>query len=388
MSAKDISLFYEKPVLFQRALMTWYTSQNRLLPWRQHWQITRDPFGVWVSEIMLQQTLIKVVIPIYQRFMATFPTVQDLANASEDEVRREVRGLGYYRRFAFLHKGAKQIIEVSRHHGTQWPQSRDEWLRLPGIGTYTAAALSSICLGAPYAVLDGNVERVLCRLLDWREPIGTPSLKKRLAPIADSLLERQNPGDFNQAMMELGQLVCTKANPVCHECPVSMSCLAFKHGAQSLAPAPKMRRETVDVALRLVIFSRQKPRSNGSQVELLLSARGKENRFLKDSWGFPEDKILGVEREVANLGSFSHSITHHKISVNVAHIAAVTTESEAVLFNGKTRWVPLEEVEPQLVANLDRKALWLFEKQMAREAKGRSRIKSSPQHQSHQGSTM
>lgn len=381
------AFFVSEPAPFRRALLSWYRARDRALPWREHWQRTGDPYGVWVSEIMLQQTLIKVVIPVYLRFMKRFPTLQDLAQATDDEVRQEVRGLGYYRRFGFLHQAARQLAGSTQAGlAVIWPTSQEQWLTLPGIGTYTASALASICLGEAFPVLDGNVERVLCRRLDLREPIGTPTLKKKLLPIAAALLDRACPGDFNQAMMELGQLVCTKANPKCGECPVSEGCLALDKRSQGLSPAAKLRREATVVALKLWVVLRRQGEGSDADVQVLLTRRDRGSRFLKDSWGFSENgppvpRPLG-ELPVS-LGSFTHSITHHKITVDV-ELVRVKGQSHGAVGAGADgdhelqRWVSLREVERQLVANLDRKAWRIFEKHLSRNAKRRTREQSSP----------
>lgn len=350
-----------KPASFRRALLSWYAANDRALPWRQRWHDTRDPYCVWVSEIMLQQTLIKVVVPAYGRFMAQFPTVAQLAKATEEEVRLAARGLGYYRRFGMLHKGAWQVMAARDAKGKDWfPSSSEEWLEIAGIGPYTAAAIASITLGEPIHVLDGNVERVLCRQLALKEPIGTPSLKKRLNPIAAELLDGKKAGDFNQAMMELGQLVCTKANPACDRCPVSKGCLARQLGCQGEAPQPKQRQEPEDVQLVAHIPVRRKG-AGRKGLEVGLSWRGKDERFLKESWGFAfRAEKPGAARQGKAIGTFAHSITQHKIAVTVFLDEA----------GQSTRWIQGAEVEKNLLANLDRKA-WRLAERALRDSYGK-----------------
>lgn len=198
-------------LFFYSKLLAWYRKQDRPLPWRVLWKIHRDPWHIWVSEIMLQQTLIKSVMPVYERFLKQFPSPLALAEAPQEDVRLAVRGLGYYRRFDFLHKACRQLQMEKK----PLPASYEGWLELPGIGPYTAAAMASITLGLPHGVVDGNVERVFCRLLDIRTEPNLPALKKRFKKIMDDICQIGSAGDVNQAVMELGQLICTPSSPLC-----------------------------------------------------------------------------------------------------------------------------------------------------------------------------
>lgn len=293
---------------------------------------------------MLQQTVIKAVLPVYDRFLKEFPTVGDLARAEDEAVRSAVRGLGYYRRFRMMHEAAKVVAAA----GT-WPTTYDAWKELPGIGDYTASAISSIAFDYPAAVVDGNVERVFCRLLDLREAPNQPRLKKIFKRLAADLLVRESPGDFNQAVMELGQTVCTvSAKPLCGECPLAPGCRSRKAGSQALAPAAKAKPEMVDVAMRLLIVE-------GSRG-IALVERGRTSRFLKGSWGFfdGDAALPGKPRAV---GKVRHNITRHKIEARVE--AVELTAKEAAALPG-LRWLRKDEVEKGLVANLDRKAWQLY----------------------------
>lgn len=326
------------------------------------WRKKADPYYVWVSEIMLQQTVIKAVIPAYERFMRTFPTVSSLAQASEEEVRTAVRGLGYYRRFRFLHEAAK-VVEKNQ---CEWPETFDAWKTLPGIGEYTASAIASIAFNEPVAVVDGNVERVLCRLLDLQVAPNAPGLKPEFKALAQAFLDPSSPGDFNQAMMELGQLACTVTSPSCASCPLSEGCLARERGTQSLAPRPKERVTPVPMTLRLGII---REKNNFALVE-----RPEGAKFLKKSWGF----LTGIQRhedhfewdsgseggglweKVLNQGTplpkqAKHTITHHKITIQVLPI-----DLQALKKADHLRWIPLHQVEESLLSNLDRKAWRLF----------------------------
>jgi len=196
---------------FRRALLRWYDKHRRDLPWRK----TRDPYRIWLSEIMLQQTRVAAVLDHYRIFLEHFPNVQTLAAASEDAVLAAWSGLGYYRRARMLHQAAHQITE---HHGGCFPQNSKALLALPGIGRYTAAAISSIAFAEPVAVVDGNVERVLQRFIGIN--LTTPQIWQH----AQALLADSRPGDFNQAMMELGATVCVPREPRCPMCPVRKWC--------------------------------------------------------------------------------------------------------------------------------------------------------------------
>ena len=201
-------------------LLEWYEQHRRNLPWRQ----SSDPYAIWVSEIMLQQTRAAVVANRYQEFMERFPTLIALALAPEQDVLALWSGLGYYRRARMLHKAAQF---VAAHQGGNLPARAEELRALPGIGAYTAAAVASIAHGEPVAVVDGNVERVLCRLAGWEAGSrkgGGSALRRKIEDLAGRLLDRARPGDFNQAIMELGATVCTPRKPQCPVCPLAADC--------------------------------------------------------------------------------------------------------------------------------------------------------------------
>jgi A/G-specific adenine glycosylase len=334
------------PALLGPRLLAWYLERRRPLPWRVLWQRHRDPYHVWISEIMLQQTVIKAVLPVYDRFLAAFPTVQDLAKADEESVRTAVRGLGYYRRFRMMHEAAKVISARG-----DWPSTYEGWKELPGIGDYTASAISSIAFDYPAAVVDGNVERVFCRLLDIREAPNQPHLKKAFKKLAQELLVEANPGDFNQALMELGQTVCTtSAKPACDACPLAEGCLSLREGSQALAPAPKAKPEMVDVAMRLLIVEGKKG--------IGLIERSAASRFLKGSWGFFDgDLQKQLVAKPRALGKVRHNITRHKIE---ARVEAVELDAKDLVHFPALRWLQKDEVEAGLMANLDRKAWKLY----------------------------
>ena len=197
----------------QQELLRWYDRSARDLPWRR----TRDPYAVWVSEIMLQQTRVETVIPYYERFLARFPSARVLAEADEDAVLSHWSGLGYYRRARLLHSGVQEVVA---RYGGEVPEDADARRRLPGVGRYTAGAIGSIAFDKAEPVVDGNVTRVLARLFRIDTPVGSATTTKRLWREAAELVPEQRPGDFNQALMELGATLCTPKKPLCDACPV------------------------------------------------------------------------------------------------------------------------------------------------------------------------
>lgn len=219
----------------RRRLLGWFTVNKRELPWREN----RDPYRIWLSEIIMQQTRVAQGTPYYIRFIKQFPTVVDLANASEQEVLRLWQGLGYYSRARNLHATAKSI--VSSFDG-KFPDKFKQVVDLKGIGDYTAAAILSIAYGQPYAALDGNVYRVLSRLYADDLPVNASTAKKHYQLLADNLLDQKNPGDFNEAMMEFGATICNPKNPLCEECPLQSHCLAFALGKVSELPRKEASR--------------------------------------------------------------------------------------------------------------------------------------------------
>lgn len=213
----------------RRPLLRWFDTGARDLPWRR----TRDPYAIWVSEIMLQQTRVRAAVPYYERFMRRFPTVQKLAGARIDSILKLWEGLGYYGRARNLHKAAKEIVAC---FGGRLPETRGELLSLPGIGAYTAGAIASIAFGRREPLVDGNVTRVLCRAFRIRKNPKETAVQKELWSIAEELLPTARPGDFNQALMELGSEICLPRGPLCEVCPLRKVCLARRHGEQALLP--------------------------------------------------------------------------------------------------------------------------------------------------------
>ena len=227
---------------FTVAILEWFRENGRVLPWRE----TRDPYAIWLSEIILQQTRIEQGKPYWERFMKRWPTVEALAQASEDEVLREWQGLGYYSRARNLHEAAKQIVEMGG-----FPQTLEGIKRLKGVGDYTAAAIGSIAFNLPAAVVDGNVYRVLARHYGIETPINTTEGKKEFTALANSLLPANEASAFNQAMMDFGAVQCTPVNPQCTVCPLQETCVALHDGKTALLP---VKRKTLKVQERHLVY--------------------------------------------------------------------------------------------------------------------------------------
>jgi A/G-specific adenine glycosylase len=275
---------------FRKRLLGWFRQFQRDLPWRRD----RDPYRIWLSEIMLQQTRVAAVVPFYERFLARFPDIRTLAEAPEEQVLRLWSGLGYYSRARNLHSAAQQIVAM---HGGKFPQTASEALTLPGIGSYSAAAILSIAFGARYAVLDGNVARVIARLDAVRGGLREAGRWSALQNRADQLLEVKSAGDWNQAMMELGAMICTPRGPQCLLCPVAKFCQARQLGLTEVIPEKRKKRATVAVMLAAAVFV------DGRGATLLLpppNALGKHGTheevvpLVSKMWHFP---IVRVEND-------------------------------------------------------------------------------------------
>jgi A/G-specific adenine glycosylase len=217
------------PKILGHLLLSWYERHQRDLPWRR----TRDPYAIWVAEIMLQQTRVETVVSYYTRFLAQFPTIQALAEASLDDVLKAWEGLGYYARARNLHAAARWVVE---NLNGKLPESPDALLHLPGIGRYTAAAIASIAFGEDAIALDGNLRRVLCRIFGIDDDPGRPNTQRRLETLALSMLPPGQAGDFNQALMDLGAAICTPSPPHCLICPLMNVCQSLQEGIQNELP--------------------------------------------------------------------------------------------------------------------------------------------------------
>jgi len=214
---------------FPKTILSWYKKNKRDLPWRN----TRDPYFIWLSEVILQQTRVEQGLSYYLRFVMAFPTVKKLASAKEEQVLKLWQGLGYYSRARNLHHAAKEIVK--KHRG-KFPDTYADIRALKGVGEYTAAAISSFAYNLPYATVDGNVFRLLSRYLGIKTPINTPKAKKEFTEAAQELMGNSSPHDFNQAMMEFGSRQCRPVNPDCENCPLNSSCVAFDKNLVKMLP--------------------------------------------------------------------------------------------------------------------------------------------------------
>ncbi len=271
--------------LFQKNLLAWYRRSHRPLPWRR----TRDPYAIWISEILLQQTRVNAAIGYYERFMQRFPSLKNLADAPIEAVLQVWEGLGYYGRARNLHRAARILSE---EYGERIPCEPEELERLPGIGPYTAAAIASIAFDRNVAVLDGNVTRVLCRAFGIREPPKKPSTQRQLMKIADTLLPNGHAADFNQAMMELGAMVCKPTGPDCSKCPIEELCVAHRKGIVDQLPL-RSAKPKIPVRIRVITAIEHRGR-------LLLRKRPLEG-FLGGLWEFPGVYLKGDEKEEQGL---------------------------------------------------------------------------------------
>jgi A/G-specific adenine glycosylase len=313
----------EDPREFRIRLLAWYDANARDLPWRRD----RDPYRVWLSEIMLQQTRVAAVIEHYHEFLRRFPTVQKLAAARESSVLAAWSGLGYYRRARMLHQAAKII---ARERAGQFPTTATEWKMLPGIGRYTAAAIASIAYSEPVAVVDGNVERVIDRIS------GDGLSNGQIWQAAEQLLDRDRPGDFNQAMMELGATVCTPRAPTCLTCPIVDFC-ATRGERLAAARSPKQKKRDIDVLLA---------RQNGS---VFLVQRARDASLMAGMWELPAATGPVLHDSTALLFTARHSITVTDYRVKIWRSGAPKGSA------GK--WIPLDRLKKLALTGLSRKIL-------------------------------
>jgi A/G-specific adenine glycosylase len=327
-------------------LLGWYERNRRDLPWRR----SRDPYAIWVSEIMLQQTRVAVVVDRYMAFMARFPTVVSLALAPEQDVLALWSGLGYYRRARMLHKAAQF---VAGHCGGALPATAEALRALPGIGAYTAAAIASIAHGEPVAVVDGNVERVLCRLAGWDENgrQGGAALRRNIEGLAAHLLDRERPSDFNQALMELGAMVCTPRNPQCLVCPWSASCKT--RGEHKTTPRPRMLRR--EIAHALSVRMGPGPETGEGAREVLLEQRPASMTVMPGLWQLPLLQESAVASQDLSL-TVRHAIMQVNYTVRIRTVFENDIETLTVK-EGERRWVPLHEAANMALTGLTRKVL-------------------------------
>jgi A/G-specific adenine glycosylase len=321
-----------QPPHARQLLLGWYRSVKRDLPWRA----TRDPWRILVSEVMLQQTRVSVVIPYFERFMARFPQPADLAGAAEQDLLALWSGLGYYSRARNLKRAAAEIVQLGG-----FPQTHEAIRALPGVGDYTAAAIASIAFSEPYAVLDGNVVRVLSRLTAEKRDVQPAAVRVRLKQEAQQLLDPAHPGDFNQAMMELGATVCLPRNPQCLLCPWRDLCQARALAIQDELPIKTRKRDPVKLQLDYYLV--------GKSGAFLLRQRNPNETRLAGFWELPLISDLPTAGRGALAASFKHSITRHDYTVHVWHANPVKAPRGF-------RWFKTAELETIPLATTARKA--------------------------------
>jgi len=304
---------------FRERLLAWFDEARRPMPWRE----TDDPYRIWISEVMLQQTRVDQAWPYYERFTDAFPTVEALATADLDDVLRLWEGLGYYSRARNLHRAAQRVVD---EYDGRVPDTEDEIRTLPGVGPYTAAAVLSIAYGRPLAVLDGNVIRVLTRIFAVADDVTSSRTRRHLQALADALLTPEHPARFNEAMMELGATVCTPTNPDCPTCPLGDVCAAYGAGEPERYPVSKKKKPVPhhDIAVGVI----------ADEAGRVLITKRPEDAMLGGLWEFPGGKVergesfeaacrrelreeLGIEVEVGEpLARINHAYSHFKITLH------------------------------------------------------------------------
>jgi A/G-specific adenine glycosylase len=341
------------PKRIRRALTGWYDRRRRNLPWRE----TQDPYAIWISEIMLQQTRVETVVPYFLRFLERFPNVETLARAPLGEVLKLWENLGYYTRVRNLHKAAGEIVE---RFGGRIPDRWEEILRLPGIGRYTAGAILSIAFGRAVPAVDGNVRRVISRIEAIEESVDDPATQKRIDGLVGTLVPKRNPGRFNQALMELGAVCCTPKTPACPACPLQDDCRARSKGFEQSLPV-RGKKKSVPHREVVAAFIRD---GEGWILIVQRPARG----LLGSLWKFPggilnpgeipEEGLARIVREELGIGigvgpsfaSVKHAYTHFRITL---------TAFRCVLQEGSPagppwQWAGVDEIEGLPFSRADR----------------------------------
>lgn len=337
-------------------LLTWFAEHSRPLPWRGN--VT--PYHVWVSEVMLQQTRVETVIPYYQRWIERFPDVSSLAQAPLDEVLRYWEGLGYYARARNLHRAAQLIVEK---FGGSLPQDLQTLRKIPGIGDYTAAAIASIAFNIDTPTLDGNIRRVLARLDGLRIPIRSTEAEQHLLQLAQNLLPAGRAGDFNQALMELGALVCLPRNPACRLCPLAEHCVAKRNNWQSTLPVRAEKKPLPSITVTAAVIC---------QENKVLIAQRPPHGLLGSLWEFPGGKLEEneslehcLQRELleelslpvivgSRLGIYHHAYTHYKVTLYAYFCQPINGSLPHPNENQDYRWVDTSELQFFPMGKIDR----------------------------------
>jgi len=338
-------------------LLSWYHQHARILPWRGY----SDPYVVWVSEIMLQQTRVETVIPYFHRWMERFPTINDLAAASEDDVLILWEGLGYYSRARNLQKAAR-IIE-DKYNG-QLPRNLDALRQLPGVGRYTVGAIASIAFGMSEATLDGNIRRVFTRVFNIHVPADSPSGEKLLWNLVTENLPEGKAGDYNQALMDLGAIICLPKNPICLKCPIARLCKSLKLGVQDQLPILKPRKKIPHYIFAAVVVMKK--------GRVLITKRP-ANGLLGGTWEFPNGRVsknpaaemskmlrssyhLKVRGRGA-LGIVNHAYSHFKVTVHVYQGEFISMSK-----NRNLKWVKYPDLEGIPMGKVNRQITQLLPK--------------------------
>jgi A/G-specific adenine glycosylase len=340
---------------FSRRLIEWYALNARSLPWRG----LSDPYAVWVSEIMLQQTRVETVIPYFERWLKRFPTLKDLAEASQEDVLKTWEGLGYYSRARNLHKAAGLVME---HFSGQLPRDRKELGNLPGIGAYTAGAIASIAFGQDEATLDGNIRRVLARFFNISDSVKSTEGKQKLWNLARDHLPMGKAGEYNQGLMDLGAAICTPRSPACSRCPLEDFCQARALGIQEQLPVGITRPAIPHIIVTAAVIEREGK---------VLIARRPANGLLGGMWEFPGGKLeegenleeclireireeLGTEIVVdESFGIYNHAYTHFKVTLH-AFLTHLGRADPVPLQTENIRWVFVQELNTFPMGKIDR----------------------------------
>lgn len=345
-------------------LLNWYSQHGRTLPWRRH----TDPYAVWVSEIMLQQTRVETVIPYFERWMKTFPTIEKLAKASEQDVLNAWEGLGYYGRARNLYKAAKIVLE---EHNGKLSRNLDELRALPGIGRYTAGAIASMAFGMDEPTLDGNLRRVFTRVFDISEPADSSAGEKKLWGLTAKYLPKGQAGEYNQALMDLGATICIPKNPHCMICPLMRLCKARQAGTQEKRPVLKPKKQTPHyVSAAGVIVRRGR----------VLMAQRPSKGLLGGMWEFPNGWVDGDPGEgLVNalkaeyglkvqkkeiLETIKHAYSHFGVTVH-PFICELIKKSE----NQDLRWIKVSELEGYPMGRIDRQIAQKVQSIMLKKAR-------------------
>ena len=363
----------EKIASFRRTLLNWYDNEKRDLPWRR----TKNPYHIWISEIMLQQTQVVTVIPYYERFLDWFPTIESLANAPEEKLLKAWEGLGYYSRVRNMQKAAQEIME---NFGGVFPDNHKDILSLKGIGPYTAGAIASIAFGLPEPAVDGNVMRVMARLFEVNYDIGDPKNRKIFQTIMEVLIDPERPGDFNQALMDLGTDIESAKNPRPDESPIRFFSAAYLHGTYDKYPIKLPKKKPKPIQIQAFVIRN----SDGD----FLMEKNLDGRLLGGFWSFPimETDVIGqqldlFEKNNAALQTISqkarfeedyqlkpnwtsktfpavkHTFSHQKWTIELIEGNVTTTDFTTTK---ELRWIPQDQLSQYPMATPQKKMLKVY----------------------------